>query len=202
MVINSNSRGLYYPLQTNWNDELSPIWLLSTLARMKSLGIHRDFLRWWATGVLHHRNEAHGSCRFHETILRRWASIPKECILADTPPKNNMEPENTSLEKETHKPKPPIFGFQPFPVVYSIVLQTMILENCLKLLRRNSCLHFFGGVMYPSLHGFLEYVMLFTSFGSRRWLIDLWKVIPWWMPTCGSFEVQADRTWRRMGLSM
>ena len=25
MVINSNSKGLYYPLQRNWKDELSPI---------------------------------------------------------------------------------------------------------------------------------------------------------------------------------
>ena len=61
---------------------------------------------------------------------------------------------------------------------------------------------FFWGVMYPSLRGFLGYVMLFTSLGSRRWLIDLWKVIPWWMQTCGSFEVQADITWGRMGLLM
>ena len=72
MVINSNSKGLYDPLQRNWNDELSPIWVLSTLARMKFVGIHRHFLRWWATGVLHHRTEAHRSFRFHETILRRW----------------------------------------------------------------------------------------------------------------------------------
>lgn len=30
-----------------------------------------------------------------------------------TPPKTNMEPENTILDKEKHQPKPPILGIQP-----------------------------------------------------------------------------------------
>ena len=30
-----------------------------------------------------------------------------------TPPKTNMEPENARVEKEKHRPKPPIVRFQP-----------------------------------------------------------------------------------------
>ena len=33
-------------------------------------------------------------------------------LRVQTPPKTNMEHENTSLEKEKHRPKPPIFGVQ------------------------------------------------------------------------------------------
>ena len=35
-------------------------------------------------------------------------------VRAVTPPKTNMEPENTPLEKEKFRPKPLIFGFKMF----------------------------------------------------------------------------------------
>ena len=108
MVINSNSRGLYYPLQRNWNDELTGhVGSMKPVSEGEWMDPYKMYPR------LYTPEKWYGTWKYPLGI-------------------GETSTQSTNLW----------IPARSFQGVYSIVLQKMILENCLKLLRRNKFLQF------------------------------------------------------------